>query len=295
MLDRPSGVTTRAATRVTTRVTHAGRGAAGLVGWFAVLVATIVVFTVLGRGALAAPDLLAPSTWSDWAAGRDTPTAVVAMLRVVVLALAWYLLVATIAAVSAHLTRRARLVRVADAFAVPVVRRLVRAGLGAGLAASVATSTAGPVLLHPPTVLVAAEDDDAPTRTPHADAPTMTPLDPEPGPEPTMPRVVPPGMSRPDAPPPTPHASTAVDAVATEDATPDPAPTPGEHVVVSGDHLWSIAEQALASHLGRSPSDAEVVPYWRRVIAGNRDRLADPDNPDLIFPGQRIALPEVDE
>jgi nucleoid-associated protein YgaU len=37
--------------------------------------------------------------------------------------------------------------------------------------------------------------------------------------------------------------------------------------------------------------DAEVVPYWRAVIEANRDRLADRDNPSLVFPGQEFVLP----
>lgn len=58
-----------------------------------------------------------------------------------------------------------------------------------------------------------------------------------------------------------------------------------------GDHLWRIAQDTLAARLGRTPTDAEVVPYWRRVIDENRARLVDPDNPDLILPGQVVALP----
>jgi nucleoid-associated protein YgaU len=29
------------------------------------------------------------------------------------------------------------------------------------------------------------------------------------------------------------------------------------------------------------------------VVAGNRDRLADPHNADLIYPGQVLALPDL--
>ena len=163
MVDRP--------VEVSTPVGHVRGTRAGLAGWLALLTATIVVFTALGHDTLAAPDLFAPSTWQDWAAGRDTPTAVVAVLRLVVLALAWYLLVATAFAVLAHLTRRARLIRVADAVSVPWVRHLVRAGLGAGLAASVATTAASPALLHPPTALVAAADDVVSSDTGTSDAP----------------------------------------------------------------------------------------------------------------------------
>ena len=39
------------------------------------------------------------------------------------------------------------------------------------------------------------------------------------------------------------------------------------------------------------PTDAEIDPYWRRLIEHNRDRLIDPANPDLIHPGQVFETP----
>jgi nucleoid-associated protein YgaU len=71
-----------------------------------------------------------------------------------------------------------------------------------------------------------------------------------------------------------------------------PPPWPVEvHRVVSGESLWSIAQDALAHRWGREPTDAEVLPYWERVIEHNRAALADPDNPDLLFPGDEVRLP----
>lgn len=58
-----------------------------------------------------------------------------------------------------------------------------------------------------------------------------------------------------------------------------------------GDHLWRIAHDTLAARLGHQPVDAEVVPYWEQLIETNRPRLVDPNNPDLIFPGQVFTLP----
>ena len=54
-----------------------------------------------------------------------------------------------------------------------------------------------------------------------------------------------------------------------------------------------MAEHVLRDALHREPTDAEVVPYWRELIAANRDRLRDRDNPDLVFPGQVFVLPAV--
>ena len=75
-----------------------------------------------------------------------------------------------------------------------------------------------------------------------------------------------------------------------------PAPTPPivsrEVQVRAGDSLWSLAEAAVVAVGGEPRSEAEVAQYWARLIELNRDRLAVPDNPDLIYPGQVFALPE---
>lgn len=65
-------------------------------------------------------------------------------------------------------------------------------------------------------------------------------------------------------------------------------------VVERGDHAWSIAEAALARHLGRTPSEQETTGYWRRLLRHNHHRLVDPNNPDLLHVGQRLALPPPD-
>jgi len=63
-------------------------------------------------------------------------------------------------------------------------------------------------------------------------------------------------------------------------------------VVEKGDHLWSISAKHLENRLARHPSDAEIAPYWRQVVEANRDRLRSGD-PDLIYPGEDVLLPEV--
>lgn len=67
---------------------------------------------------------------------------------------------------------------------------------------------------------------------------------------------------------------------------------PANYSVKSGDCFWSIAKVVMTAHLGRPATNAEVATYWRRLIDANRRGLAHPDNPDLIFPGQVIVLPE---
>ena len=60
---------------------------------------------------------------------------------------------------------------------------------------------------------------------------------------------------------------------------------------MSGDCFWTIADDLLHRAWGRAPTDAEIVPYWLRLIEANRAELADPGNADLIFPGQVFAVP----
>ena len=61
--------------------------------------------------------------------------------------------------------------------------------------------------------------------------------------------------------------------------------------VSADESFWTIAADVLHGELGRAPTDAEIDPYWRRLIEHNRDRLIDPANPDLIHPGQVFETP----
>lgn len=61
-------------------------------------------------------------------------------------------------------------------------------------------------------------------------------------------------------------------------------------VVRPGDSFWAIAE----AHLGLAADEADppsIAAYWLRLIELNRHKLADPQDPDLIFTGQVIDLP----
>ncbi|RMH80581.1 MAG: LysM peptidoglycan-binding domain-containing protein [Actinomyces sp.] len=76
------------------------------------------------------------------------------------------------------------------------------------------------------------------------------------------------------------------------DPTVPSPPVVSETIAVEpGDNLWTIAEHRLATDLGRSPTDTEILPYWQQLIEQNRGRYVEPGNPDLILPGQILTLP----
>jgi hypothetical protein len=57
--------------------------------------------------------------------------------------------------------------------------------------------------------------------------------------------------------------------------------------------MWSIAAQVVSRERGRAARPAETITYWTALINANRDRLHDPDDPHLIYPGQVFRLPDL--
>lgn len=134
----------------------------GLVLWVVALVVGTALFHAIGDGPLSAPPL-DPAAWSAWAEGRDPLVAVFAVLRLLVLALSWYLVGATSVGILARVLRAASLVRIADALTVPALRRSLQAALGVSLATAMVVSSV-PTLDPSPreisTVALGAADDD---------------------------------------------------------------------------------------------------------------------------------------
>jgi hypothetical protein len=185
---------------------------------------------------------------------------------IVVLALAAYLLAVTLLAVAFRLGDAGREVSVLDVVTLPFVRSIVQAGIGVGLVgATVAGVAAQPSPRSAPTsadaAIVAVEPSPAPTIAP-VDAPTGT------------------------------TTTTTTTTATTMPSRPATTKTARTWTVAPGDHLWSIAERAVAAALGRPPAASEVVPYWQSLVDANRATLADPENPDLLFSGQVLTLPQ---
>ena len=59
-------------------------------------------------------------------------------------------------------------------------------------------------------------------------------------------------------------------------------PAMQEYTVKTGDSYWSIADRFYGD-----------VQLWRIVYEANKDRMINPDNPHLIFPGMMLTIPHV--
>ncbi|HUP70272.1 MAG TPA: hypothetical protein VM142_10715 [Acidimicrobiales bacterium] len=260
------------------------RAGATLLAWLAFLIATILGLHALG-GALAPPPLTDPGELTGWAEAREPAEAAFALLRLVALGTAWYLLLATMASALARLSRVPAAVRAADMLAVPAVRRLVSAAAGVSVAAATLTTgaamaSAGTDRLRYPAMEALAVLTG--TGTDPADLPTGTGTPSNAGAgEPTDHRLdeeilEPPTLRR------------------LPDHQPEPPPQdpqPVQWQVQPGQHFWAVAEKVLASAWQRAPSDAEIDPYWRHLVETNRSILRDPTNPDLLYPGQVLTVP----
>lgn len=234
--------------------------------WLGGLAASAAALQWAGSGSLAAPPLTEPGRWAAWLEGRDPLLAAFSLLRLVALGGLWYLVAATVVGAGLRAAGAARLVRVADRFTVGPVRRLLAGSVSLGLAASGVVAVAAPMVRLPAAV---AQTTSSSTTTTTA-VPPATVVMHRLGP--AEPPVVTPVAQVPPAP------------LA-------PAPAADRWTVKPGECFWSIADDVLARHLGRSPTDAEIVPYWRRLIEANRSELAHRDNPDLIFPAQVFVIP----
>lgn len=66
------------------------------------------------------------------------------------------------------------------------------------------------------------------------------------------------------------------------------------YTVVSGDNLWTIAAHHISDTTAVEPDASKITAYWLELIAANRDTLRSGD-PNLIFPGEVLSLPVVED
>lgn len=286
--------------------------------WTAGLVLGGRLLLAAGSETLSVP-LTSLDDLSVWLSETPPADMVVAVLRLAALAAVAYLLAATVLAVAAGVVRIRPLVAAADVLSPALVRRLATGGSGIGLVVggavaalplpdlpvgpsgdSIALTTApgGPVAAPTASTATMARMPDATaTMTPldtvgssaaptvEAEA-TMIRVDEAAAPSATMARLPEPGALPLVAATPASYTPTAPSGTP---AALDVDPT--AWVVEPGDSLWSIAEEVVTPVDGPTPTDRTVARYWQRLVAANRANLVDPDNPDLLVPGQRLDLP----
>ncbi len=119
-----------------------------LIVWLALLGVAVAVLHGLGSGALQAPPH-APSAWSSWWAASDPVVASMALLRVVVLGLGWYLLVATLLGLIAHVSRSVALWRLAELVTARSMREVVAGLVGVALVSATSAPAAASPTLRP--------------------------------------------------------------------------------------------------------------------------------------------------
>ncbi len=207
-------------------------------------------------------------TLSSWFAETSPAAGSLAVLRATVMALAAYALTVLLLELVGSVCPGPSVIRVRNCWVRPAVCRVLLASSGITVTAAAsfpsvaAAATAGlPDEEAPVTVLGPATGDLEET--------TLTRLD---EPEPDLPPTEPaedPTVAAADTPPPAAEAWT----------------------VSAGDHLWQIAEETLVDHGSEAVSEDQITAYWLTLIEANRSRLVDPENPDLILPGQQLTLP----
>jgi hypothetical protein len=223
-----------------------------LAGWCTALVAAL--------WALHGP--MTPSAPTNWTlTGLDAyvsahgPDAVImAVVWETAVVSAWYLAVVTALGLVARVARAGRAAGVLDRLTVPTVRRLLGGWIAIGAATAPAASAWAAASTPSPIVMVM---ESAPGNAPI----TMT--------------LEPPTSEAPASPP----APAVVVPV-------------NQHVVQAGEHFWSIAEAHLVDITGRQPGPRDIARYWQRLVAANHSQLRVPSNPDLLYPGQRLVLPQ---
>ena len=64
------------------------------------------------------------------------------------------------------------------------------------------------------------------------------------------------------------------------------------HVVLPGDSMWSISTAHVHRSRPDEVTDSDIFRVWRQMVDLNRHRIRSGD-PDLIFPGELLLLPEL--
>lgn len=205
-------------------------------------------------------------------------------LRYVGLVVAYWVLASTTISLAALHAQRPDVLSAVKLVSLPGIRRILDRALAAALAASIASSPLSPALAEEvpasPHVMFDINSDGVPVPLIRLDnaAPAGASFDLE------TPRIETPQVRIPR-----PENPVAVAPAITPAASPpQPVVRSNTYEVVSGDSLWLIA----ARQVGDTTDIDGVADYWRLLVADNTTTLRSGD-PNLIFPGEIIALPGV--
>lgn len=244
-------------------------------------VGSLIVLLAAEIGAIAALHQAGSASWlqiawSDllgWLNSSSPEDALAAILRLVALVLAYWLLSTTIVYLVARATRIPGAVRAVEWVTLPAVRRVVDRVAALTLAAATVAAPVAPAFASEPPPVVYDVDEGVP-----------------------LPRLVPIPASTPSAtytpvPAGTGESVQVVSTVAIVTAAIQP--TVASYEVEAGDSLWSIASAIVTKSLGGQPDDRTTADYWRRLIAANQGTTRSGD-PDLIFPGESLVIPSFD-
>jgi hypothetical protein len=265
------------------------------VAWLGFLALGHIGLTAAGTTLGTPPAPVPPDAFLDWVQQGDVAQTSFALLRLVGLAVIWYLAAITVLVLLARISGLRPLAFLADRLAMPWARQLLNHVLGAGLALTLAggivpVATAGLAAAAPAPAATWVHPGD-----PGGSTATMTAID-DTGPDggvATMSRL-------PDG------ADGSPSDVAGGEALPvgrsvaratasmhQLADETGTWTIAPGDHLWHVAATTLETRWQRPATEPEIASYWRTLIDHNRDRLAVAGDPDVVYPGQVFELPPV--
>lgn len=253
---------------------HVKRSGA-LVGLAAFEVAAIVVLHQLGSLEWMRVPWREIAVWLELAPLEDV---VAATLRTAALAVAYWIAASSSLYVLARVTRVPALIRATAWATLPPIRRAIDRAIAVTVTTAVLASPVAPALAT----------ETKPTTEPViyqiSDEGVPTPVNP-PETEPIL--VAPPGTVGAGY---TPNPAGGV-----ETGSPATVPTKTVHSVVAGDNLWTISAAHLRDAFPDRHIDAGAIAvYWRRVIELNTPSLISGD-PNLIYPGEEIFLPAIDQ
>jgi hypothetical protein len=227
-------------------------------GWLALLCAGGAALVALGHGPLATPPIEGWHAFSDWLAEHGLVLVTFSFLRMLSLGAIGYVLTATAVAGFAKLIGSRRLAAAAVRWA-PGLRRFLAGALGLSVLTVTAASCSKARGVGRLPVAPASASSAAPVMRWLPDAPAAR--------------------------------GAAASGWPAAGQTGTASVVPRTWTLRPGDHLWSVSKAVLIEAWGRPVTNAEIAPYWVRLVAANATHLRHPGNPSLVYPNDVVVIP----